>query len=246
MHVTSSSEQQAGADPGHHEHWIREASRVCQAAATGDMEARLLHVDREELPDDLRDMLHAVNRLLDMSDAFVRESTASLEHASHGKYFRRVLPNGMMGSYRRASAAINAATDQMRVRSAQLDAAERRRAELEDDFRNLRDVVAGLATAIGRIGALSSAIDSLASQTNLLALNASIEAARVGEAGRGFTVVAAEVKRLAAKSAESSREIQESLGAIEKAKAITMAELERIWAVVTARAEADAKKPGAA
>jgi hypothetical protein len=61
--------------------------------------------------------------------------------------------------------------------------------------------VEDLADTATRIGEVVRLIDGIAAQTNLLALNATIETAHAGEAGRGFTVVANEIKRLAAQTA---------------------------------------------
>ncbi len=75
--------------------------------------------------------------------------------------------------------------------------------------------IAGLAEAANRIGDVVSLISEIAEQTNLLALNATIEAARAGEAGRGFAVVASEVKSLAGQTAKATEEISSQIAAIQ-------------------------------
>ncbi|MBP0464473.1 PAS domain S-box protein [Roseomonas sp. PWR1] len=72
--------------------------------------------------------------------------------------------------------------------------------------------VADAVESSRRIGQISATIQGIAGQTNLLALNATIEAARAGEAGRGFSVVAQEVKGLAARARDAAQEIDTLVG----------------------------------
>ncbi|MEI8146103.1 MAG: PAS domain-containing methyl-accepting chemotaxis protein [Alphaproteobacteria bacterium] len=80
-----------------------------------------------------------------------------------------------------------------------------------DEARKTTDIVSGLSSAVQRIGDVVQLINNIASQTNLLALNATIEAARAGEAGRGFSVVASEVKSLATQTAKATDEIRSQI-----------------------------------
>ncbi len=76
-------------------------------------------------------------------------------------------------------------------------------------------VMAGLDQATNRIGEVVDLINDIASQTNLLALNATIEAARAGDAGKGFSVVANEVKHLANQTAKATEEISSQIGEVQ-------------------------------
>jgi len=97
-----------------------------------------------------------------------------------------------------------------------MQGAVKRMETIESTVTATADVVKKLGENSQQIGAIVETISSIADQTNLLALNAAIEAARAGEAGRGFSVVAEEVRKLAEQSQVATEEIKERISTIQQ------------------------------
>ena len=127
------------------------------------------------------------------TSATIEEMVASIQQVGRHVQETREIARGAEGDARAGGDAVTSTVEAMRQIHAEMQ-------RLVQDISDLRET----SEAIGQISAV---IEDIADQTNLLALNAAIEAARAGEHGRGFTVVAQEIRRLAERAVESTREI---------------------------------------
>ena len=149
-----------------HRAFVEQLTRTCQAAARGDLEARSRPTPGVADVPELQALNDAVNSVLDVSDAFVREASAALTSAAAGRFHRSVLLGGLAGAYRKGAAEINAARDAMQATAGRVTEATSGRLRLADEFETVvlstSEQVATAATelsasAAGLTGAASAA-----------------------------------------------------------------------------------------
>jgi methyl-accepting chemotaxis protein len=132
--------------------------------------------------------------------------------------------------------SVAASTDELAASvqkiAAQVDESSRIAGEAVSQAEKADARVADLSQAAGRIGNVLQLISAVAEQTNLLALNATIEAARAGEAGRGFAIVAQEVKALAAQTAKATDEISAQITGMQAATSDSVDTIKQIGSTI--------------
>ncbi|MDQ0313921.1 methyl-accepting chemotaxis protein [Amorphus orientalis] len=131
---------------------IKKALAVCEAVAQGDMEARIIGITDTG---DLGRLMHAINLLIDRSDAYLRESKASLDYVCRNQYFRKIVETGMVGSFLEASQSINHATELIEERNAEFS-------QVANNFETqMAQVVESVSASVNDLVSVSKSVTSL-------------------------------------------------------------------------------------
>jgi|GEM_PF-376416 len=194
-------------------------------------------------------MLHAADRLKSVVEIISSASTelsAQIEESSRGAEHQSTRINETATAVEEMSASVLAiaqnaeSTARLAEQSKESTVEGARQMErvkndvdgIQSGFKDVYTSLSDLSRKADGIGSIAQTIEDIADQTNLLALNAAIEAARAGEAGRGFAVVADEVRKLAEKTMTATKEVGEAVAGIQRGVSGTLTGMDKAQQII--------------
>jgi len=189
----------------------------------------------------VKDSVNPVVRAVASAAEELQASAQSLKDTS-----RRTIENSVTvaGAAEEASVNVNAvasATEEMSQSILQIaeltsNSSAMAQSAMKESMQATKEMAA-LREACEKIGQIITLINKIATQTNLLALNATIEAARAGEEGKGFGVVASEVKNLAAQTAKATEDVRNQIQGIQNSSELTAHTIDKVYKTISSLTE---------
>jgi len=216
------------------------AERMRRLEAEQKETDRRTEEDKRRMMDELASSFErSVGSVVQGLAGFVSDVRGRAESMSQASEHARQQATSVATSSEEASAnvqAVSAAAEELAASVNEIGGQVARAAEMagraSEEARRGDTRVQALAATAQRIGDVLTLIQAIAEQTNLLALNATIEAARAGEAGKGFAVVASEVKSLASQTAKATEEIRVQIAEIQESSRDAVSAIQAIGEAV--------------